>query len=103
MCRMPLTCLSPRLPPPPPSPPSFWLYPGNLPLREYQYRISRTCLFHNTLVCLPTGLGKTLIAAVLILNYLRWFPEGLVRTQPWPDRRPYRGGACLLCVQAGRW
>lgn len=29
---------------------------------------------HNTLVCLPTGLGKTLIAAVVMYNHYRWFP-----------------------------
>lgn len=28
------------------------------------------------MVVLPTGLGKTLIAAVVMYNYFRWFPEG---------------------------
>ena len=28
--------------------------------------------------CLPTGLGKTLIAAVLMYNYHRWFPDGQI-------------------------
>jgi len=37
-----------------------------------------TCLFHNTLVCLPTGLGKTFVAANVILNYYRWFPDGKI-------------------------
>ena len=32
----------------------------------------------NSLVCLPTGLGKTLIAAVVMFNYYRWFPHGKV-------------------------
>ncbi len=27
-------------------------------------------------MCLPTGLGKTFIAAVVMYNYYRWFPEG---------------------------
>ncbi len=31
---------------------------------------------HNTLVSLPTGLGKTLIAAVVMYNLQRWFPTG---------------------------
>ena len=35
----------------------------------------QTALLTNTLVCLPTGLGKTLIAAVLMHNFARWFPE----------------------------
>ena len=26
-------------------------------------------------MCLPTGLGKTLIAAVVMHNFTRWFPE----------------------------
>ncbi|KAG6845650.1 hypothetical protein H0H87_005857 [Tephrocybe sp. NHM501043] len=29
-------------------------------------------------VALPTGLGKTFIAGVVMLNYYRWFPEGKV-------------------------
>ncbi|GIL56456.1 hypothetical protein Vafri_11812, partial [Volvox africanus] len=55
-----------------------WLYPKDLPLRDYQFSLVRSALFHNTLVCLPTGLGKTLIAAVVMLNYYRWFPEGKI-------------------------
>jgi Fanconi anemia group M protein len=37
----------------------------------------QTALLTNTLVCLPTGLGKTLIAAVVMHNFARWFPEVL--------------------------
>jgi Fanconi anemia group M protein len=29
-------------------------------------------------VCLPTGLGKTFIAAVVMYNFYRWFPSGKV-------------------------
>ena len=29
-------------------------------------------------MCLPTGLGKTLVAAVVMANYRRWFPQGIV-------------------------
>jgi len=50
----------------------------NVPLRDYQFHITQTALFQNTLVALPTGLGKTLIAAVVMFNYFRWFPEGNV-------------------------
>ncbi|XP_022718257.1 DEAD-box ATP-dependent RNA helicase FANCM [Durio zibethinus] len=53
-----------------------WIYPVNVPLRDYQLAITKTALFSNTLVALPTGLGKTLIAAVVIYNYFRWFPDG---------------------------
>ncbi|KVH88388.1 DNA/RNA helicase, DEAD/DEAH box type, N-terminal [Cynara cardunculus var. scolymus] len=53
-----------------------WIYPENVPVREYQVSITRTALFSNTLVSLPTGLGKTLIAAVVMYNYFRWFPDG---------------------------
>ncbi|KAK3036008.1 hypothetical protein RJ639_031181 [Escallonia herrerae] len=55
-----------------------WIYPVNIPLRDYQFSITRTALFSNTLVALPTGLGKTLIAAVVMYNYFRWFPEGKI-------------------------
>ncbi len=55
-----------------------WIYPGSKSFRKYQFLICRSCLFSNTLVCLPTGLGKTFIATVVLYNYYRWFREGLV-------------------------
>ncbi|XP_071715399.1 DEAD-box ATP-dependent RNA helicase FANCM [Rutidosis leptorrhynchoides] len=55
-----------------------WIYPENVPVRDYQVSMTRTALFSNTLVSLPTGLGKTLIAAAVMLNYYRWFPEGKI-------------------------
>ncbi|GJE91515.1 DEAD/DEAH box helicase domain-containing protein [Phanerochaete sordida] len=55
-----------------------WLYPLNQPKRDYQFNIVRRCLFDNTLVALPTGLGKTFIAGVVMLNFYTWFPEGKV-------------------------
>ncbi|XP_010543518.1 PREDICTED: ATP-dependent DNA helicase mph1 isoform X2 [Tarenaya hassleriana] len=55
-----------------------WIYPVNVPHRDYQFSITKTALFSNTLVALPTGLGKTLIAAVVMYNYFRWFPEGKI-------------------------
>ena len=46
---------------------SWWLYPSNYgEVRKYQRDITETALFNNTLVCLPTGLGKTLIASVVM-------------------------------------
>ncbi|EPQ60917.1 P-loop containing nucleoside triphosphate hydrolase protein [Gloeophyllum trabeum ATCC 11539] len=55
-----------------------WIYPLNKPKRDYQFNIVRNSLFENTLVALPTGLGKTFIAGVVMLNFYRWFPEGKV-------------------------
>ena len=59
--------------------------------RDYQYQITRDALTTNSLVCLPTGLGKTLIAAVVMYNYYRWFPHGkvvfLAPTRPLVDQQ----------------
>ena len=50
-----------------------WVYPTNLgTIRDYQYNIVQRGLFHNILVALPTGLGKTFIAATIMLNWFRW-------------------------------
>ncbi|KAI1976551.1 3'-5' DNA helicase [Ophidiomyces ophidiicola] len=50
-----------------------WTFPNNLGRkREYQYNIAYRALFHNLLVALPTGLGKTFIAATVMLNWLHW-------------------------------
>lgn len=50
-----------------------WVYPLNLgPIRDYQFSIVKSGLFNNTLVSLPTGLGKTFIAAAIMLNFYRW-------------------------------
>jgi superfamily II DNA or RNA helicase len=39
-----------------------WLYPvKNFEKRDYQLNISKSAFFNNTLVILPTGLGKTAI------------------------------------------
>jgi superfamily II DNA or RNA helicase len=55
-----------------------WIYPTNYEVRKYQRVICEYALLRNTLVCLPTGLGKTFIAAVVMYNYYRWFPDGKV-------------------------
>jgi ERCC4-related helicase len=47
-------------------------------MRNYQREICEAALFQNTLVCLPTGLGKTLIAAVIMYNFNRWYPNGKI-------------------------
>lgn len=56
----------------------LWIYPTNYPIRDYQYNIIHKALFTNTLVCLPTGLGKTFIAAVVMYNFYRWYPNGKI-------------------------
>ena len=50
-----------------------WVYPINLgSIRDYQFNIVSRGLYHNLLVALPTGLGKTFIAATIMLNWFRW-------------------------------
>lgn len=56
----------------------IWIYPTNFPVRDYQLKISEAALFQNTLVCLPTGLGKTFIASVVMYNFYRWYPAGKI-------------------------
>jgi len=56
-----------------------WVYPTNLgPTRDYQFNIVRQSLFNNMLVALPTGLGKTFIAATVMLNYFRWTKDSQI-------------------------
>jgi superfamily II RNA helicase len=76
--------LDPHAPPPPmklvPDPEAIktWIYPLNKPFRSYQYNITQKALLNNVLVSLPTGLGKTFIAAVVMRNFARWYPKGRV-------------------------
>ena len=42
--------------------------------REYQRKIFETCSQKNCLVVLPTGLGKTLIALMLVIDRMKKFP-----------------------------
>lgn len=58
-----------------------WIYPKKL-FRKYQYQIAEAALLRNTLVALPTGLGKTFIAAVVMFNFYRWYPTGKVSLFP---------------------
>ena len=56
-----------------------WVYPTNLgTIRDYQYSIVNKSLYHNTLVALPTGLGKTFIAATIMLNWFRWTSDSQI-------------------------
>ncbi|KAL8873694.1 MAG: hypothetical protein Q9174_000878 [Haloplaca sp. 1 TL-2023] len=56
-----------------------WVYPTNLgKIRDYQYSIVSMGLYHNMLVALPTGLGKTFIAATIMLNWYRWTTDAQI-------------------------
>ncbi|KAL9031390.1 MAG: hypothetical protein Q9196_000574 [Gyalolechia fulgens] len=56
-----------------------WVYPTNLGnIRRYQYSIVASGLYHNMLVALPTGLGKTFIAATIMLNWFRWTTDAQI-------------------------
>ncbi|MEK6810844.1 MAG: DEAD/DEAH box helicase, partial [Candidatus Thermoplasmatota archaeon] len=44
---------------------------GKIEDREYQRNVAATCLEKSTLVVLPTGMGKTVIAARVIAEVLR--------------------------------
>ncbi|RVE53179.1 hypothetical protein evm_002276 [Chilo suppressalis] len=55
-----------------------WIYPTNYPVRDYQFNIINASILKNTLVSLPTGLGKTFIAAVIMYNFYRWYPLGKI-------------------------
>ena len=57
-----------------------WCFPNNdhHQFRAYQHGMAASAIFSNCLVSLPTGMGKTLIAAVVVKNYMRFFPEGAV-------------------------
>ena len=46
----------------------------NIKPREYQEKIYETCKEKNCLVILPTGLGKTLIALMLVIDRMKKFP-----------------------------
>jgi ATP-dependent DNA helicase MPH1 len=56
-----------------------WVYPKNLGIiRDYQFSIVKNGLYHNLLVALPTGLGKTFIAATVMLNFFRWTKDAKI-------------------------
>jgi ERCC4-related helicase len=51
---------------------------GGVEPREYQKRIAETASSANTLVVLPTGLGKTMIAMMVAASRLEKYPDGKV-------------------------
>lgn len=55
-----------------------WIYPNNMAIRGYQKRAVEKSLFANSMIVLPTGFGKTFIAAVVMYNFYRWYPDGKI-------------------------
>uniref|UniRef100_A0A6G1SEE5 Fanconi anemia group M protein n=1 Tax=Aceria tosichella TaxID=561515 RepID=A0A6G1SEE5_9ACAR len=55
-----------------------WIYPNNMPIRGYQKAAVEMALFHNAMIVLPTGFGKTFIAAVVMYNFYNWYPHGKI-------------------------
>ena len=53
-------------------------HPFRIEVREYQRAIAKSALESNTLVVLPTGLGKTIIALLVAVERLSMFPSGKV-------------------------
>lgn len=49
--------------------------PSSLEFREYQVKIAERCLSGNTLLTLPTGLGKTFVALLVAAERLRTNPD----------------------------
>lgn len=74
-----------------------WVYPTNIgTVRDYQFNISQRGLFYNLLVALPTGLGKTFIAATVMLNWFRWTKDAqIVFTAPTKPLVSQQVAACL--------
>lgn len=48
-----------------------WVFPTNYAQRDYQFNMISKALYTNVLVALPTGLGKTFIAAIVMFNWYR--------------------------------
>jgi ERCC4-related helicase len=74
-----------------------WVYPTNLgTIRDYQFNIVQRGLFNNLLVALPTGLGKTFIAATIMLNWYRWTVDSqIVFVAPTKPLVSQQVGACF--------
>ncbi|CAI4064907.1 3'-5' DNA helicase SKDI_09G1650 [Saccharomyces kudriavzevii IFO 1802] len=75
---------------------SFYVYPTNYEVREYQYNIVYKSLFENTLCAIPTGMGKTFIASTVMLNYFRWTKKAkIIFTAPTRPLVAQQIKACL--------
>lgn len=52
-----------------------WINPGTIESRSYQESVVRSALIANTLCVLPTGLGKTSVAALVVADCLQKNPK----------------------------
>ena len=62
-------------PDPDPATSQTFVYNMSKEFRQYQLTMALEAAQRNTLVVLPTGMGKTFIAAMVIQNFMRWFPD----------------------------
>lgn len=80
------------------------LFKEKIENREYQNKIFETAKTGNTLVVLPTGLGKTIISAMLVDYRLEKYPSSkilfLAPTKPLANQH-YRTFSSLLSVKQG--
>ena len=57
-----------------PTNPSSLVNGRTLEIRKYQTEIANKCITKNSLVVLPTGLGKTIIAVLVASKTLQIYP-----------------------------
>ncbi|KAL6771556.1 hypothetical protein ACKKBG_A26850 [Auxenochlorella protothecoides x Auxenochlorella symbiontica] len=57
---------------------AYWVSPSLHPLLPCQKEAVLAAFQDNTLVAMPEGSGQASIAAVVMLNFLRWLPQGKV-------------------------
>ncbi|VDM63850.1 unnamed protein product [Angiostrongylus costaricensis] len=50
-------------------------YPANEHCRQYEMDIVKLCTAENSAVCLPLAISADHICAVVVMNFLRWFPR----------------------------
>jgi len=55
-----------------------FLKKNRIHFRQYQYNVSKKCINRNSLVVLPTGLGKTIIAILLIVKNLQKYADSKI-------------------------
>ncbi len=76
-----------------------WINPNTIEQRDYQDSVVKTAVRGNTLCVLPTGLGKTSIAALVAVDRLQKYPDGkilfLAPTRPLVNQHKTTFEKCL--------